>query len=644
MKKYLKKLMSHSVFRKTLYLYAISMMVLTLLLLLAAFWTTNTRVRDRNISTSKQLLLQLVSSTDRARTDVGNLLSVISGDARTNSVTNGTIQNKSETYRLFLLLSEWKGYYSYIENISVLNLNTQICVQAVGSERTSQDTLEAATEMVANGEYLLCRDICVVDKEKNVISFMQYLPYRNSAVLIDVDAELFQYSISDETDSPRTAYMLDGEGKPITEATRGTVNGLPIAEYLWDLIEKNEFTDSYLVYDDSKNHQIVFVCKSQNTGWMFCDIQSYGFFYQDLKKIALIFLILLLVFFAVTVITSMVFLQKMQKPLQKIVQRARGAEDEDPMNNEDEWMYLDKAIAKITREQYIHDNYINSQYLKNMMLGYGMPFLLPHEKLQMLRKKYESPYFAVMLIKIQSPHSDAENQREENSMYRFMVCNLADEIFGEKYQCKAVELREDTVGILLMLEDSELSDDYQECFRQMKTFAKDAIGIQLSGSVGNVVASQKEVFESCQKAEQYEKVSSLIGKEELIDSNQISNTNYQEKNQKLVESMREYTKMNYCDPDLSLKSISQKFHLSTSYVGKIFKSIQGVSYSSYLTEYRLEESKILLSETRKSVNEIASGLGFTSATYFTTVFKNQYGMTPTAFRNERNLSKTVGED
>lgn len=97
--------------------------------------------------------------------------------------------------------------------------------------------------------------------------------------------------------------------------------------------------------------------------------------------------------------------------------------------------------------------------------------------------------------------------------------------------------------------------------------------------------------------------------------------------------MLEYTNSNFKNPDLSLKSISQVFGLSTTYIGKIFKSIQGESYSNYVMNYRLEKTKVALLDKTKTINDIAIEFGFTNSAYYASLFKNAYGMTPTVFRN-----------
>src|SRR5699024_12548220 len=53
----------------------------------------------------------------------------------------------------------------------------------------------------------------------------------------------------------------------------------------------------------------------------------------------------------------------------------------------------------------------------------------------------------------------------------------------------------------------------------------------------------------------------------------------------------------------------------------------------YLTELRLKKSKELLRELHFTIYEIAEKVGFSSSQYFSRVFKQVEGMTPTIYRN-----------
>ena len=59
-----------------------------------------------------------------------------------------------------------------------------------------------------------------------------------------------------------------------------------------------------------------------------------------------------------------------------------------------------------------------------------------------------------------------------------------------------------------------------------------------------------------------------------------------------------------------------------------------MTFSDYLTMYRLEKAKSLLSDPARSVSGIAAGVGFSNVSYFTKLFRLQNGQSPQSFRKD----------
>lgn len=84
--------------------------------------------------------------------------------------------------------------------------------------------------------------------------------------------------------------------------------------------------------------------------------------------------------------------------------------------------------------------------------------------------------------------------------------------------------------------------------------------------------------------------------------------------------------------DLTLAEAARTACLSEAYFSRLFHTQLGVSFSEYVNNVRIHYAKILLSQSRKSITEIALETGFCSGGYLCTQFKASTGMTPTAFR------------
>lgn len=93
--------------------------------------------------------------------------------------------------------------------------------------------------------------------------------------------------------------------------------------------------------------------------------------------------------------------------------------------------------------------------------------------------------------------------------------------------------------------------------------------------------------------------------------------------------------------NISLDDLAEEIHLNKYYLSQMFHSCVGMNISKYINLCRLEEAKKLLLETGFKIHYISEISGFQSATYFTTMFKREFGVTPKEFREKNNSSFTA---
>lgn len=85
---------------------------------------------------------------------------------------------------------------------------------------------------------------------------------------------------------------------------------------------------------------------------------------------------------------------------------------------------------------------------------------------------------------------------------------------------------------------------------------------------------------------------------------------------------------------LAVEHLAEICHLSKYYYIKIFKAYTGQTPYDYLINLRLQQAKVLLLETLKSVEEIALESGFSDCKNFIACFKKKVSMTPLQFRKQ----------
>ena len=73
---------------------------------------------------------------------------------------------------------------------------------------------------------------------------------------------------------------------------------------------------------------------------------------------------------------------------------------------------------------------------------------------------------------------------------------------------------------------------------------------------------------------------------------------------------------------------------SEGHFTRLFRREFGCTFVQYLFEYRMEESKRLLSETNVPVEQVAYRVGLNNYSYFCTCFKRSTGLSPGVYRKK----------
>ncbi len=78
----------------------------------------------------------------------------------------------------------------------------------------------------------------------------------------------------------------------------------------------------------------------------------------------------------------------------------------------------------------------------------------------------------------------------------------------------------------------------------------------------------------------------------------------------------------------NLKQLAKKTGLNINKLQKGFNLLYGVSVNKYLQQCRMKEANRLFHETEMNVSQIASEVGYTNASHFSTAYKKHFGILP----------------
>lgn len=99
----------------------------------------------------------------------------------------------------------------------------------------------------------------------------------------------------------------------------------------------------------------------------------------------------------------------------------------------------------------------------------------------------------------------------------------------------------------------------------------------------------------------------------------------------LCSRIAQYIELHLTEP-VSLTGLSERFGYTPSYINRIFKKEFGTSPLQYLTDLRMTRAKeILRKNSDINIKSVAMSVGFDDPRYFSRVFKNETGYTPSGW-------------
>ncbi len=92
------------------------------------------------------------------------------------------------------------------------------------------------------------------------------------------------------------------------------------------------------------------------------------------------------------------------------------------------------------------------------------------------------------------------------------------------------------------------------------------------------------------------------------------------------------------DQPLTVEQVAQVAGMSKSAFSRRFKQSLGVSFKTYLNQYRISKAKNLLSREDINVTEACFAVGFNDTAYFSRTFRRIEGQCPSQYKNRLRLT------
>jgi CheY-like chemotaxis protein len=104
------------------------------------------------------------------------------------------------------------------------------------------------------------------------------------------------------------------------------------------------------------------------------------------------------------------------------------------------------------------------------------------------------------------------------------------------------------------------------------------------------------------------------------------------KEEQFLFDLRQTLISNLSDEGFGIAQLCRKIGMSRSQLHNKLKALTGLSASIFIRTIRLEKAKVLLQDSDLNISEIAYEVGFRTPAYFTQIFTEEVGLSPSRYR------------
>jgi two-component system response regulator YesN len=232
--------------------------------------------------------------------------------------------------------------------------------------------------------------------------------------------------------------------------------------------------------------------------------------------------------------------------------------------------------------------------------------------------------------------------------YGFGNVVFAEELYDNKIKQSFIETSDySSINQVIQFGDNKDVLDLIESLKiramdENNFFIKDYVVIDLSSLIINLSEQAKISIDELLEQNIITKLNSYTSFDSMLDFvsdlllkiKEQDNRERLSHSEKLINQIINYIIENHQNPELTLEKLSSIFNVSISHLSMLFKKHNGVTFSKYLINFRINKAKGLLNSTNMKIADISTTVGYKDVYYFSHSFKKVTGKSPRGYRNE----------
>jgi two-component system response regulator YesN len=145
--------------------------------------------------------------------------------------------------------------------------------------------------------------------------------------------------------------------------------------------------------------------------------------------------------------------------------------------------------------------------------------------------------------------------------------------------------------------------------------------------IKGLISEYKEKIDNTKNVQKLvNEIIQLIERTSVYLSQELSN-----KDIKPIRIAKSFIDEHYME-QITLRSVSEKVHITENYLSSVFRKETGINFSEYLINIRIKAATEFLSRSNMPISVIAEKVGYTDIKYFSKLFNKVIGLKPSEYR------------
>lgn len=378
----------------------------------------------------------------------------------------------------------------------------------------------------------------VATNEINVITVAFIDEKLRSALVFNLDQRVLQNIITEEnSDNSNQILIVNKYGKVIAHSLFSMVNRNVSNEDYYKRIQSVKDVQGYFSTEIDTSKSLITFKKWDTLGWTFINIGDYNKLLHRTSKLQSTIVLWTILFILLSVVIAGFFAHNIYKPLYNLLKRVKSDNRDNTLGRVNEYDVLSNIYDSyknqiVDLQSNIRNNktIVKKELLNQLLHGEIINPQDVAQQLQDTKIRLNSKKYQVIVLRLDNA-SDVLSRFSSNdmSLFRFAICNITEEIFNETLNSEVVESGEDTISIIVNINDdmSEIQSLLNTTLSNVQAALDKFLNFSVTAGLGSVVEETASIYISFKDALNVTNYRLVYGQKSILNYSILANVKHE---------------------------------------------------------------------------------------------------------------------